>query len=480
MNKNPKGVTMNWKKVVKNITYLLLSNVIVRFISAVTAVLIARTLGVNDYGVLSVSLAFATVAGYFTDIGLTHTLMREATKKKANVPILISSFFRARMVLAFITIIISIILIEIIYKDPYLKKILYLVVLPTILGAAFQGVGVAYYQVIEKMQYTAIIQTFAGLTTSFSLILGIIYNWPLIIIGPIYGLANILSGIISLVMVTRSVSIFKGWDKSILFGLTSFTLSGFSIMLLPQIGPLILEKVSTFKEVGFFSAAYRIPAVLYQLPGIVAGAFYPILFRFGNEKQYEKHLQLNTIQLKLMSFLGVLLAIPFLLYSKWWVSLLFGEKWLPASHTLSILSIVVIIQSINYPIADALTTLRNQKKRMIIMLSGLVVGIPLYYFLGDSFGSIGAGIAAVIIELFLLICFVSQHPKGISLLFNGFVFNACGLTFTLIVHYILILKLNPLFGNVIAVIIFTGTVFVLDRNLRRKCVLWFQKQISSV
>lgn len=54
-------------------------------------------------------------------------------------------------------------------------------------------------------------------------------------------------------------------------------------MLLPQLGPIILEKVSTYNQVGFFGAASKIPAVLYQIP-VIAAAFYPRLFAFGNEK----------------------------------------------------------------------------------------------------------------------------------------------------------------------------------------------------
>ena len=49
-------------------------------------------------------------------------------------------------------------------------------------------------------------------------------------------------------------------------------------MLLPQLGPIILEKVSTYNQVGFFGAASKIPAVLYQIPGVIAAAFYPRLF----------------------------------------------------------------------------------------------------------------------------------------------------------------------------------------------------------
>jgi O-antigen/teichoic acid export membrane protein len=471
---------MNGNRLITNISYLFLSNVIVRFVTALSTVLVAKSLGAGEYGVLSVSLAFSTIAVYFTDLGLTHTLIREGTKKESNISVLMSSFLKVRIVLVLITIIISIFIFETAYTDPDLVKILYLVVLPTTLGTALQGIGIAYYQVIEKMHYTAIIQSITGLSTSLALIIGMIYDWNLLMIASMYGFANILAGIISLLMVMRKVNIFKGWEKSILTGLINFTISGIAIILLPQLAPLILEKVSNFKEVGFYSAAYRIPVVLYQLPAIVAVAFYPILFKFGNKKDFDNHFELSTLQIKLMSFFSVLLGMPFLIYSDWWITLLFGEEWIKAAATLKILSLVVITQSISYPIADALTTLGYQKKRMVVMLCGLILGVPSYYFLGNFYGSIGAAIGAIFIELFLLVFFVLLHPRGKRLLNNGFKYNGLGLILTLIISYSLLLKIDHFIGNIISVIIYVGIVFILDLNFSRKCMLWIKRRILTV
>ncbi len=52
------------------------------------------------------------------------------------------------------------------------------------------------------------------------------------------------------------------------------------LCFLPQLGPIILEKVSTYEQVGFFGAASKIPAVLYQIPGVIAAAFYPKIIYF--------------------------------------------------------------------------------------------------------------------------------------------------------------------------------------------------------
>ena len=64
---------------------------------------------------------------------------------------------------------------------------------------------------------------------------------------------------------------------------------------------------------------------------------------------------------------------------------------------------MVILQSINYPLADNLTTIGQQWKRATIMGIGLVVAIISYIILGSRFGVMGASIAAVLTEVTLLI-----------------------------------------------------------------------------
>lgn len=467
-------ICISVKTVFKNASYLFVSNVIIRIITAATTILVARTLGAEDYGVLSLSLAFAAVAGYFTDVGLTHTLIREATKENANLPVLMSSFFKVRLLLAIFTCICCTILMEILYGNTNFKIVLYLVVMPSIFGAAIQGVGAAYFQVIEKMHITALIRTIAGLVISLSLALGIVFSWNLKILGFAYGISGIIAGIISLVLVLRRIHIFTGWNNNILKGLSSFTVSGFIIMLLPQLGLVILEMVSSLKEVGHFALAYRIPSVLYQLPGVVALAFYPLLFRYGNSGMLRDHRQLNIIQLKLMSHLGILMSIPFLLYPDWWTLLLFGDNWLEVSASLSILSVLVIIQAISYPIADALTTTGFQARRMKVLFVGVITSLPVYIILGAKYGSVGAASAAIVTEVIILLGFSISIKKSLSLLFKGLSYNLLSLTITVLIHYIVLVKIYPLIANVLALIAFSGTSVFLDKDLRRRIVSWIQ------
>lgn len=464
---------MKGSLILKNAIYLLVSNVFVRLISALSTIVVAKYLGAHNYGILSVALSFAAIAGYFSDSGLTHTLIREATRSNSNLSELMSSFLKIRIFFALITAFISVIIIEILYKDPYLQNVLYWMVMPTILGAALQGVGAVYFQVIEEMKYTALIRGVSGLITAISLILGILMKWSLLSLATVYGFSSMIGGLFGIWMVIRRINLTKGWNFSLLKGLGSFTFGGLMVMMLPQLGPLILEKVTDLKQVGYFSAAYRIPSVLYQIPGVLAAAFYPMLFKYGNNKQGGEHLKLSRLQIKLMSALGIIVALPFLIYSKWFIEILFGENWLVASNILSVLSIMVILQSINYPLADSLTTLGMQNRRSVVLTLAVIMGIGLYILMGELWGGMGGAIAAIATELFLTLGFTFGNPVGKKVI-GGVKFNVLTLFIICGLSYFINNRLNPLIGIFALPIFYILLIVIFDRSLIKELIVWIK------
>ncbi|MCU4841024.1 oligosaccharide flippase family protein [Bacillus cereus] len=466
---------MKTNKILKNASYLFVGNITVRFVLAIATIFFARYVSPSDYGMFTTALAVSAVICYFTDAGLTHTFMREGTRKDANISVLISSYLRIRFVLAVVISVLFAIFAQFFYTDAYLRAMVYWVVLPTMFGATLQGVGMAYFQVTERMQFTAIISVLQGVTAAAALLLGMSFQWSLMMVAAMYGVSSLVTGVIAFIMTIRYTKVHKGWDKGILDQLLIFTINGIIIMLLPQLGPIILEKVSTYNQVGFFGAASKIPAVLYQIPGVIAAAFYPRLFAFGNEKNIEEHRKLSSFELKLMSFLGMGISIPFIADPSFWIVSLLGEKYAPAGDALAILAFMVILQSINYPLADNLTTIGQQWKRATTMTIGLVVAIIGYIVLGSKYGMMGAAAAAILTEITLLIGFTLFIRKGMQLLVKGIIFNSLAFIISYGIYRIALINLPPLVALTLTGILY-GIIGVLIDPQIRGFVLGFIKQ----
>ncbi|MEW4234320.1 oligosaccharide flippase family protein [Bacillus thuringiensis] len=466
---------MKTNKILKNASYLFVGNITVRFVLAIATIFFARYVSPSDYGMFTTALAVSAVICYFTDAGLTHTFMREGTRSDANISVLISSYLRIRLILAIIISVLFAIFAQFFYPDAYLRAMVYWVVLPTMFGATLQGVGMAYFQVTERMQFTAIISVLQGVTAAAALLLGMSFQWSLMMVAAMYGVSSLVTGVIAFIMTIRYTKVHKGWDKGILDQLLIFTINGIIIMLLPQLGPIILEKVSTYKQVGFFGAASKIPAVLYQIPGVIAAAFYPRLFAFGNEKNIEEHRKLSSFELKLMSFLGMGISIPFIADPSFWIVSLLGEEYAPAGDALAILAFMVILQSINYPLADNLTTIGQQWKRATTMTIGLVVAIIGYIVLGSKYGMMGAAAAAILTEITLLIGFTLFIRKGMQLLVKGIIFNSLAFIISYGIYRVALINLPPLIALTLTGILYGMIGIVIDPQIRG-FVLGFIKQ----
>jgi O-antigen/teichoic acid export membrane protein len=463
------------RKLLQNVIYLFSSNVLVRLINALVTIAVAKYLGSQDYGYLSVAIAFSMLASFFTDLGLNNTVIREGTKPKIDLSILMSTFIKVRLILALLITIISILIIETFYINYRLQLILYWIVLPTIWGFAIQSVGSIYFQIIQKMKYTAFINSIASLLTALTLFMGIYFHWKVEFIARIYGFSSVIAGLLSILLMIRFIPLKSGWNFKIFNGLTSFAIAGIVMMIIPHLGPIILERVTNIEQVGFYAAAFRIPSVLYQVPGIIALAFYPLMFELANANKEEEHTQLIGACLKFMSGLGILIALPFFLYPQWWIVTLFGEGWIEAANTLKLLSLMVIIQAINYPLADALSTIGKQFYRTIILVLSLPIGITLFYLLGNIYGSYGGGIAVIIHELLLFVGLLLITGKKRRIYLKGVIFNFSSMILTYCFSTFVLNNIHPIIGILISWVMFIFIIFILDNQL----ITQFKKYVNN-
>ena len=167
-----------------------------------------------------------------------------------------------------------------------------------------------------------------------------------------------------------------------------------------------------------------------------------------------------------MSFLGMGIAIPFIADPSFWIVTLLGEKYAPAGDALAILAFMVILQSINYPLADNLTTIGQQWKRATIMGIGLVVAIISYIILGSRFGVMGASIAAVLTEVTLLIGFTLFVRKGFGLLFKGIIFNSLAFIISFVLYRTILISLPPLVALTLTGILYGIIGLAIDPQIR--------------
>lgn len=451
-----------------NILHLFFGTIVTKFIGAIATILYANYTDVKDYGVLSIALSFSAILTFLTDSGISHTAIREGTKKNSDIGKIMYSYVKVRVILFFLVSLFSTIFVCFIYRnDLQMQQAILLLVIPSLVGSLLQGVGGTFFQIIEKMNYVSYINIILGVGNSLALFLGILFQLSIGTICLVYGLSSVLAGIYGLAISVRAISFKKEFDRKILYQLLSFTTNSAIIILTPQLGPIILAKVLSVTDVAYYSAAFKIPAMLYQFPALIATAFYPKLFSLGNDKNSSEHRKTSSLELQLMTILGVGLSLPFILNPEYWILTLLGQKYLPSVNVLLILSFLVFIQAIKYPLADFLTTYGLQWQRTLIMLIGLAISIIGYIVLGQRFGIVGGALAPVFAEVIMIIGCALFITNGLSFLFKNIALILLSGILTSFFFIAFLTQMNYLFAIVIVEFIFIFLIILSNKNVQK-------------
>ncbi|KZE64052.1 hypothetical protein AWM68_13170 [Fictibacillus phosphorivorans] len=391
--------------ITKNIFHLFYSTAGASFLNALVLIYLASYLEAYHYGMFSVALASAMIMGYFTDSGLTEIAIREGSKKDADLTAILASYIKVRVLLLLITLLGGSCFIYFFYSgNQVLINVAYYLSIPMVIGLALQGVGTMFFQLIRKMQYIGFIKMLSALLLICTLAFSILFSLSPLMVCLMYGLSYCMAGVFAIVLVKRHVPIHLKvpFLPGFLKNFSSFMCSGLLFIITPQLGPIILEKTLTLKEVGLFAVAYRMPQALQQLPLIVAGAYRPVMFKSFHNNQVHEHSKLNVMLIKIMALFGMMITVPLYYLSDELITFLFGKSWLPASEALSILSLLILIQAIGIGLADGLTTRGLQSYRTGVQMFSVVAGILVYVLFSSNYGVTGGAYAGLTVELIAL------------------------------------------------------------------------------
>lgn len=397
--------------IIKNIFHLFYSTILANLFNASTLILLANYFNSKNYGIFSVALALTMIMHFFTDLGVSNTFLREGSKRE-TLHAKFSSYIKIRIISLLVTFLVFSVVIHVLYQEQQMLYMMYGLMIPMVIGLTLQSIGITYFQLTESMQFIASIKIFSAIVLITSIILCMVLKVNVHLSAFLYGLSYLCGGIYSLYLL-RKKAVFKWkapFQKQLLNRLSPFLISGLLIMLTPQLGPLVLEKTLPLTLVGLFAVAYRIPSALYQIPGVMAGAFFPLLFKHYNQGELEEHTQLSILQMKMMSFIGMCITICLFYSATSLVTILFGGDWGLAIQPLKVLSFIIVLQGFNIAIADNLTTSGLQNRRTIIQFITVLIGVVSFYYLSVTHAVMGAVYAVVIMEVISFIGYTLVNP----------------------------------------------------------------------
>lgn len=464
------------QNIFKNILSLLVSNIFYQIVNFFSLIYIAKIIGPEGYGEVSIALAYFTYFAIISNFGLNLLGTKEIAKHKNIRTRLFSHIFTIKLFLTVIAITLMCLL-GLLYNS----NTMYLIMLYSVSIFSF-GIYIDwFFQGIEKMKYIGISKSIAAIVYFLMLIVFVksienIYFVPFsFFIGQL--IASIYLFVTLRKKILRKIKVkFSLWKSKILF-LHAYKLgiSIFLIQIIYNIDIIMLDFFTTKEEVGLYSAAYKLIMPFIMIGAVYFDVVFPIMARFFKESK-EKLETVVNISAKIMFPLSFLFGVLITLAAKDIILIFYGEEYIQSVKFFEITIWIAVVIYWNMVYARVMWVAKKEKEYIYIIGFQAVINIGMNYLLIPIYGGIGAAISTIISELVGLYFYfrVTNTILRVRFLENflkPFLIGVVIFTLGLIFDY------NFIIESIILLCIFLVSLFI-SNYLKKSHVLYLKKLVS--
>jgi O-antigen/teichoic acid export membrane protein len=168
--------------------------------------------------------------------------------------------------------------------------------------------------------------------------------------------------------------------------------------------------------VGYYNAAVPIITLLGLVPELFMQLFLPFITKEFSNKNFDTIKQLSQQVGKWILILNLPLFLIMLIFPDVLINILFGKDYLPAVHSLQILSFGGIFTGLVILSQNILFMLGKSKVILINLVCVSIINFALNFFLVPRYGIVGAAIATSVVWFILTVVLFIQVKKYIGII----------------------------------------------------------------
>ncbi|MCZ3364922.1 MULTISPECIES: flippase [Methanobacterium] len=390
------------RTIAKNTSWLLISQILSYLLIFFATIYSAKYLGVENFGILSLSIAFTSIFVVFTDLGLSTLTIREVSRNKSLKSKYLANFILFKIFLAIVMFFFTFVAVSILSYPFQVRLIIYIMTLSVILNS-FAGLISSIFQAYEKMEYLSMGAFISNVLIFIGTIIAIELHLNVLIFAVVYLIANLGLFVFYIMIYMLKFSLpsleldITFWKDNIKLALP-FGVTGVFVTIYYWIDSVMLSVMVNSDAVGFYNAAYRLVLVLLVIPSILNTVIFPVMSQFyvtsreSLKMVYEKYF-------KYMAILGIPLGFGVTLLAKKIVVLIFGVEYMGSVVAFQILVWSTTIIFMSGAFARLLEA--SNKQMVITKITGIcaIVNILLNFVFIPQFSYIGASIITVLTEI---------------------------------------------------------------------------------
>ncbi|MCE7698068.1 MAG: flippase, partial [Methanobacterium paludis] len=381
------------QKIAKNASFLLIGYVISYIIGFFTLIYTAKYLGAENFGILSLALAFTGIFVFSVDLGLNILIVREVSRDKSLTNKYTANTVAIKLVSSFLTFGLVFLIVTILGYSQKVIDVIYLIFLYTCL-ISFSGIFNAIFQAHEKMEYQSISTILTGVLTLSGVLVVIYFKLDVISFAILYSIVSLVILIYSFLIyswkvVSPKIEIDLSFWKPTLKESWPFGITNLFVTIFYSIDSVILSVMVSITVVGWYNAAYNLINALLVIPTVLNIVIFPVMSQFYQTSKDSLRIA-SEKYFKYMSLLGIPLGVGTTLLADKIILLIFGTQYTPSIIALQILvwSTVFIFMSGSF--ARLLEASNKQVTLTKITAICVVINIVLNIILIPKFSYIAA------------------------------------------------------------------------------------------
>lgn len=394
----------NFKRILKNASYLVISDQVSHLISMVQVVILVRYLGTSGYGVWSLVQSFPGMFLVMTDIGLNSIMLRTIAKDQSCEKKLVQQVCLLKLVLSFVFLAAMGIILRVFNYEPAVRTYVFLSSIAYAL-LSFTEMIVAANRARENFTFESILNVSKAVLFTLMVIMvalldlglrGLVVSSIVVSICSLLGCIIYYWKVIFQDFVLSSIAQYVALIRRAL----PFAMHNIVSPVFMQIDIIMLSKLSTFESVGIYSAAFRVVAALYFVPAAINRTLFPGLSKLHGKSQGDFE-DLFHKSCRLTALLGLPAALALFVLSDKIVTLLFSTAYLESTIPLQILGLSIFFYYLRLVFSATMYASNHEKAALAIFAAGTAFDFGLDYLLIPKFSYQGAAVAALASEAFL-------------------------------------------------------------------------------
>ncbi len=426
------------KIALKNSSYVLISNFILKFGGLIFTILIARMLLPELFGVYSLALSIVSIFFTLTGLGVVPAFLRYSSEAfgkndKKKFRGYFRFFFKVQSILTITVVLILILsagfIANNIYDKPYLQGILIFASLYIMMESfkVFISVILGSLKYFKPLPFLDLLSQISKIL--FSLLAIVLFKGYFKVTGIFIAFA--LAGLVFLIL--ESLVLFKK-DREIFFGKRSkinkagvkkfmgyMAIASLSLVFFTSIDILMLGKFVDVEYIGYYRVAISLVltiATLFSLSGVIMPIFTQIhkaRFKRGFQKTF-----------RYMMIIAIPATAGIIFIGKHLIFAVYGKEYLLAATSLYFLSLLIITRPLTNLYASIFQSKDKPKILAKSVFISLIFNIVLNYIFikvflsyGPEYVIVGVGISTVISRIVYLLILTINAKRTLDLKVRG-------------------------------------------------------------